>query len=69
VRNNKKTAILALMDESSRKLKSNVAADKRKDAKLFYVYRPNTGQQVKQVSCFFLNYVIYFFLGHRKVLR
>jgi len=48
VRNNKKTAILALMDESSRKLKSNVAADKRKDAKLFYVYRPNTGQQVKQ---------------------
>ncbi len=21
-----------------------------KDAKLFYVYRPNTGQQVKQVS-------------------
>jgi hypothetical protein len=54
VRNNKKTAILALMDESSRKLKSNVAADKRKDAKLFYVYRPDTGQQVKQVSRFFL---------------
>jgi hypothetical protein len=61
VRNNKKTAILALMDESSRKLKSNVAADKRKDAKLFYVYRPNTGQQVKQVSRFvsFMSYIYF----------
>jgi len=43
VRNNKKTAILALMDESSKKGK-----EKKKDNKLFYVYRPNTGQQVKQ---------------------
>merc|ERR1719305_2121551 len=44
VRNNKKTAILALMDETSKKGKIN----KKPDSKLFYVYRPNTGQQVKQ---------------------
>jgi len=44
VRNNKKTAILALMDETSKKGKST----KKPDSKLFYVYRPNTGQQVKQ---------------------
>merc|ERR1712130_608712 len=44
VRNNKKTAILALMDETSKKGKNN----KKPDSKLFYVYRPNTGQQVKQ---------------------
>merc|ERR1719193_755635 len=44
VRNNKKTAILALMDETSKKGKVN----KKPDSKLFYVYRPNTGQQVKQ---------------------
>merc|ERR1719233_2784651 len=43
-RNNKKTAILALMDETSKKGKVN----KKPDSKLFYVYRPNTGQQVKQ---------------------
>jgi len=43
VRNNKKTAILALMDETSKRGK-----DKKKDNKLFFVYRPNTGQQVKQ---------------------
>jgi hypothetical protein len=43
VRNNKKTAILALLDEGSKKGK-----DKKKEGKLFYVYRPNTGQQVKQ---------------------
>merc|ERR1719400_2487397 len=44
VRNGKKTAILALMDETSKKGKVN----KKPDSKLFYVYRPNTGQQVKQ---------------------
>ena len=63
MRNNKKTAILALMDETSKKGKVN----KKPDSKLFYVYRsvlflhfsvciistmpicrPNTGQQVKQ---------------------
>ena len=40
------------MDETSRKMKatSGPAGDKKKDAKLFYVYRPNTGQQVKQVG-------------------
>merc|ERR1719357_837135 len=43
VRNGKKTAILALMDETSKKGKN-----KKPDSKLFYVYRPNTGQQVKQ---------------------
>lgn len=43
VRNNKKTAILAVMDDTSKKGK-----DKKKDNKLFFVYRPNTGQQVKQ---------------------
>jgi len=56
VRNNKKTAILAVMDEGTRKLKSAAggSADKKKDAsKLFYVYRPNTGQQVKQVNRLF----------------
>ena len=35
VRNNKKTAILALMDETSKKGKIN----KKPDSKLFYVYR------------------------------
>ena len=45
VRNNKKTAILAIMDESSKKGK-----EKKKDSKLYFVYRPNTGQQVKQES-------------------
>ena len=35
VRNNKKTAILALMDETSKKGKVN----KKPDSKLFYVYR------------------------------
>ena len=45
VRNNKKTAILAVLDEGSKK-----KPDKKKDSKLFYVYRPNTGQQVKQVN-------------------
>ena len=43
VRNGKKTAILAIMDETGKKTK------KGKDgSKLFFVYRPNTGQQVKQ---------------------
>jgi len=45
VRNNKKTAILAVMDETSKK-----KPEKKKADKLFYVYRPNTGQQVKQES-------------------
>ena len=35
MRNNKKTAILALMDETSKKGKVN----KKPDSKLFYVYR------------------------------
>eukprot|EP00092_Neocalanus_flemingeri_P007898 GFUD01008524.1.p1 GENE.GFUD01008524.1~~GFUD01008524.1.p1 ORF type:complete len:1137 (+),score=338.24 GFUD01008524.1:191-3601(+) len=46
VRNNKKTAILAVMDESSRKEKKG--KEKKDTSKLFFVYRPNTGQQVKQ---------------------
>ena len=32
------------MDEGSKK-----KPEKKKDQKLFFVYRPNTGQQVKQV--------------------
>jgi len=32
------------MDEGSKK-----KSDKKKDQKLYFVYRPNTGQQVKQV--------------------
>merc|ERR1719193_2359005 len=43
VRNGKKTAILALMDETSKKGKN-----KKPDSKLFYVYRPNTGQELKK---------------------
>lgn len=46
VRNNKKTAILAMQDsDSSRKKKEGKKGDKDKS---FIVYRPNTGQQVKQ---------------------
>jgi len=45
VRNNKKTAILAVMDETSKK-----KPEKKKEQKLFFIYRPNTGQQVKQES-------------------
>jgi len=45
VRNSKKTAILAVLEEASKK-----KSDKKKDSKLFYIYRPNTGQQVKQES-------------------
>ena len=45
VRNGKKTAILAIMDESAKKGKKKDAKD---GSKLFFVYRPNTGQQVKQ---------------------
>jgi len=48
VRNNKKTAILAVMDESARKEKKG--KEKKDSGKLFFVYRPNTGQQVKQES-------------------
>jgi len=43
VRNGKKTAILAVMDDSSKK-----KPEKKKDQRLYFVYRPNTGQQVKQ---------------------
>ena len=50
MRNNKKTAILAVMDESSRKKTAGSSGGEgKKESKLFYVYRPNTGQQVKQV--------------------
>ena len=45
VRNGKKTAILAIMDETGKKGKKKDAKD---GSKLFFVYRPNTGQQVKQ---------------------
>merc|ERR1719397_244694 len=44
VRNGKKTAILAILDEQGKKTK------KSKEGKLYFVYRPNTGQQVKQES-------------------
>jgi len=47
VRNGKKTAIFALFDDSSRK---SGKKEKKEDNKLFFVYRPNTGQQVKQES-------------------
>lgn len=46
VRNTKKTAILAIMDESTRNAKKG--KEKKDSSKLFFVYRPNTGQQVKQ---------------------
>ena len=44
VRNGKKTAILAIMDETGKKTKKS----KQEGKGLFFVYRPNTGQQVKQ---------------------
>ena len=43
VRNGKKTAILAILDEQGKKTKKG-----KEGGKLFFVYRPNTGQQVKQ---------------------
>jgi len=46
VRNGKKTAILAVMDEGSRNPKKG--KENKEANKLFFVYRPNTGQQVKQ---------------------
>ena len=46
VRNGKKTAILAIMDETGKKTKKG----KQEGKGLFFVYRPNTGQQVKQES-------------------
>ena len=46
VRNGKKTAILAIMDETGKKMKKGKAEGKG----LYFVYRPNTGQQVKQES-------------------
>merc|ERR1719233_2241032 len=45
VRNSKKTAILAIMAEST---KTKKGKEKKDSSKLFFVYRPNTGQQVKQ---------------------
>jgi len=46
VRNGKKTAILAIMDETGKKGKKG--KEGKDGSKLFFVYRPNTGQQVKQ---------------------
>ena len=43
VRNNKKTAILAVLDEGSKRIKKGAT---KESGKLFFVYRPNTGQQV-----------------------
>lgn len=45
VRNNKKTSILSMLDEGSRK---NTKKEGKKTDKSFIIYRPNTGQQVKQ---------------------
>ena len=50
MRNGKKTAILAVMDEAAKK-----KPEKKKDSRLYYVYRPNTGQQVKQVGHIYIN--------------
>ena len=46
VRNNKKTAILAVLDEGSKRTKKGAT---KESGKLFFVYRPNTGQQVKWI--------------------
>ena len=43
VRNGKKTAILAIMDEQGKRNKKV-----KEGGKQYFVYRPNTGQQVKQ---------------------
>ena len=43
VRNGKKTAILAIMDEQGKRGKKG-----KEGAKQYFVYRPNTGQQVRQ---------------------
>ena len=43
VRNGKKTAILAIMDEQGKRNKKL-----KEGGKQYFVYRPNTGQQVKQ---------------------
>ena len=49
VRNGKKTAILAILDEQGKKTKRG--REREKEGKqMFFVYRPNTGQQVKQES-------------------
>ena len=45
MRNNKKTAVLAIQTESKRK-----ASETSKKEKMFIIYRPNTGQQVKLES-------------------
>ena len=48
-RNGKKTAILAAANEKSSRYKALIDSDKglKKKDKVFIVYRPNTGQQVK----------------------
>ena len=43
VRNGKKTAILAIMDEQGKRSKKM-----KEGGKQYFVYRPNTGQQVRQ---------------------
>ena len=43
MRNGKKTAILAIMDEQGKRNKKL-----KEGGKQYFVYRPNTGQQVKQ---------------------
>ena len=43
VKNGKKTAILAIMDEQGKRGKKGKEGEKQ-----YFVYRPNTGQQVKQ---------------------
>ena len=43
VRNGKKTAILAIMDEQGKRSKKV-----KEGGKQYFVYRPNTGQQVRQ---------------------
>merc|ERR1712227_953864 len=49
VGNGKKTAILAILDEQGKKTKRG--REREKEGKqMFFVYRPNTGQQVKQES-------------------
>ena len=47
VRNGKKTAILAIQTEETGK-KSKKGKEGKDSSKVFMVYRPNTGQQVKQ---------------------
>jgi hypothetical protein len=46
VRNNKKTAILAVLSDRQKK----TGDSNKKKEKMFIVYRPNTGQQVRMES-------------------